>query len=277
MDERVIGSVMDLFFKTPSLQFASFKTFKNVVHFTTTRQGGCSGGTFGTFNLGYYSGDIREHVDTNRRILCEILAVNPDRLFVPHQMHGTEIVVIGQDFLHIDKKRQTALLEGKDALLTSCRDVCIAVSTADCVPVLLYAADKQVVGAVHAGWRGTCLRIVESTVKKMIAEFGCDPVNIHAAIGPSIGPDAFEVGEEVFLAFRDSGFDMGAIAFVHPDTGKYHINLWEANYLQLTAAGIPRQQIEIAGICTRNYSDIFFSARGLGTDSGRMLTGICLR
>ncbi len=208
----------------PSIcQFESFKAFPNIRHFTTTRHGGCSTGAFATFNLGNYSGDTKECIDTNRKVLCDWIGLQPDQLFVPHQMHGTETAVIDQHFLNADQEQQTILLEGKDALLTSCKNICIAVSTADCVPVLLYDASKQITAAIHAGWRGTCRQIVGSVARMMIGDYGCRPAEIHAAIGPSIDPDAFEVGNEVYEAFYDNGFDMEAIAYIHPFTGKYHI------------------------------------------------------
>ncbi len=261
----------------PSIcQFESFKAFPNIRHFTTTRHGGYSSGAFASFNLGNYSGDTKEYIDANRRIVCDWLGLQPNRLFVPHQVHGIETVVIDCDFLSTGKEQQIVLLEGKDALLTSCKNICIAVSTADCVPVLLYDTGKQVAAAVHAGWRGTCRRIVQSVLRLMTDDYGCHPAEIYAAIGPSIGPDAFEVGNEVYETFHNNGLDMETIAYIHPITGKYHINLWEANLQQLTASGVPRQQIEIAGVCTYQHSDNFFSARKLGIESGRMLTGICM-
>ncbi len=258
----------------PILQFESLATFSNIRHFTTTRYGGCSTGAFASFNLGNYSGDVRENLDTNRRTLCKLLGLDQGKLLVPHQLHGTEIAVIDDQFLNLEEARQAMMLEGKDALVTSCKGVCIVVSTADCVPVLIYDAGKRVVAAVHAGWRGTCRRMVQKVIRQMMADYGCTPAEIHAAIGPSIGKEAFEVGNEVYEAFRNNGFDMATIACTNPLTGKYHINLWEANRQQMTELGIPPQQIEIAGICTYQNSDFFFSARKLGIESGRMLTGI---
>ncbi len=258
----------------PILRFESLDAFSNVHHFSTTRYGGCSTGAFESFNLGNYSGDVRENVDANRHILCQLLELVPDKLLVPHQSHGTEITVIDDQFLKLGKVEQTIMLEGKDALITSLKGVCIAVSTADCVPVLLYAPDKKVIATVHAGWRGTCRRIVQKTIRQIITGYGCTPLEIYAAIGPSIGSEAFEVGNEVCEAFRNNEFDMATIAYTNPLTGKYHIDLWEANRQQLTELGIPPQQIEIAGICTYQHSDFFFSARKLGAESGRMLTGI---
>ncbi len=258
------------------LQFESFRAFENIVHFTTTRHGGCSVGTFESFNLSYYSGDVKEHTDINRGKLCEELELKPDMLFVPYQTHKAGIAILEQDFMLAEKEQQCEMLREKDALLTSRKNVCIAVSTADCVPILLYAADQQVIGAIHAGWRGTCLRIVQSVIEEMKNRYGCDPTNMYVAIGPSIGPDAFEVGEEVYRAFCDTGFDPKSCSFIHPVTEKHHINLWETNRRQLLESGVLPDRIEVSDICTYRHSDTFFSARKSGIVSGRMLTGICL-
>ncbi len=258
------------------LHFELFKQFKNITDFSTTRQGGCSTGNFDAFNLSYYSGDLKKNVDKNRRKLCKDLHLIENNLFVPYQTHHSEIVIIDDDFLQSKKEDQEIKLQGKDALITSLKNVSIAITTADCVPIILYAADKNVIGAVHAGWRGTVSYILKKTIQTMINHYHCNPDCIYAAIGPSISPAVFETGDEVYLTFKDAGFDMPSISFKHPDTRKYHINLWEANKQQLMASNIPENQIEIAGICTYSESEQFFSARKLSITSGRMLTGICM-
>ncbi len=258
------------------LQFESFLRFNHITHFSTTRSGGCSLNTFESFNLSEYSGDQEEHVVENREKLCNILQLNSQKLFVPFQSHGTGIFVIEDHFMDLSEAERKIELQNKDALITARKDVCIGVTTADCVPVLLYAEDKNVIGAVHAGWRGTQQFILQKTVQKMIHDFGCHPSNIHAAIGPSICCEAFEVGDEVYESFQEAGFEMQSISHKNPPTGKYHIDLQEANCQQLINSGVLRQQIEISGICTHTNSDRFFSARKLGIKSGRMLTGICL-
>jgi len=258
------------------LQFESFLPFENVIHFSTTRKGGVSQGSYGSFNLSCYSGDSEENVHKNRQLLCQITGLEDRRLLVPYQVHGSETLMIEESFIQESETGQSRLLEGKDALLTSLRDCCLAVTTADCVPILLYAADRKVIGAVHAGWRGTRSLILQKTVEKMIEYYHCSPMEIYAVIGPSIGPDRFEVGDEVYEAFREGGFEMSEIAFRNPETGKFHIDLREANSTQLKRLGVPDEQIRVSAICTNEQSERFFSARKLGIHSGRMLTGICL-
>ncbi len=255
-------------------RFNSLEQFTNLFHFTTARAGGCSTGTYASFSLSCFAGDSEDCVRKNREQLCNVIGIDVRSLYVPHQTHGTELLLVENDFVTAPAKQQVQMLYGKDALLSSQKGVCIAVSTADCVPILLYAKNKQVIGAVHAGWRGTCGRILQRSVQTMVSHYGCSSKEIHAVIGPSISKDAFEVGNEVYEAFHANGFEMDAIASRHPDTGKHHIDLWEANRLQLLQLGVPAEQIQLTGVCTYTHGDTYFSARRLGTASGRMLTGI---
>ena len=150
-------------------------------------------------------------------------------------------------------------------------------ATADCVPVLLYDKKQHVVAAVHAGWKGTVKHIVSHVMDHLNQKFGTQGEDVVACIGPSISLESFEVGDEVYDAFKESGFDMSLISMKKKETGKYHIDLWEANRIELLNAGVPAEQIEVAGICTYIHHDEFFSARRLGIDSGRTLSGIMIR
>jgi YfiH family protein len=170
-----------------------------------------------------------------------------------------------------------AMLQEKDAVITDIPDVCLCVSTADCLPVLLYDSVREVVAAVHAGWRGTVGRIVAHTLQVMREHYGTQAVDVHAIIGPCISLKAFEVGIEVYEAFEQAGFDMEQIAHWHPEKEKYHIDLPAANRLQLLAEGVPEEQIHDSAICTYSQHEDFFSARRLGIRSGRILNGIVIK
>ena len=255
-------------------RYPGLSRFGDISHFVTSRAGGVSEGNYASMNLGLYSGDSRERVDENIRRLMTGLGLGPERLLLPRQVHGCRVAVVDRTFTQLSGVEREARLEGFDALITADPGVCVAVATADCVPVLLYAADKRVVAAVHAGWRGTVLRIAELTIQRMVDEFGCDPRQVWAAIGPSISPSAFEVGEEVVDAFHDAGFDLSRLLLRDPDSGKGHIDLWEANRMSLTGAGLDGDHIELAGICTYERFSDYFSARRLGIQSGRFLSGI---
>ena len=259
------------------VQFHGLDRYEHIFHFVTTREGGISKGAYATLNPSRYTDDDPAHIQQNLSRLAQAIHLQPTQILLPHQVHQDRILDITPAFLSQSQSSQLAQLEGIDALLTAVPHVCVAISTADCVPVLLYAPDRQVVAAVHAGWRGTVLRIAQRCVEQMQQQYQCDPARLQAAIGPSISQAAFEVGEEVVEAFREAGFELSSLMYRHPDSQKAHIDLWKANQLQLLEAGLQTAHIEIAGICTYQQVDQFFSARRLGIRSGRILSGIYLR
>lgn len=254
----------------------------DVVAFSTQRDGGCSTGNYGTFNANWYCGDNEECVAQNRELLAQALQVRSEDLFVPHQTHGIRVECIKQDWIGMPERDVRKRLEDVDAIVTDVSGLCICVSTADCIPILLYDEKYSAVAAIHAGWRGTVQNIVGHTIAFMKQVYGTCPENVRACIGPGISLDAFEVGDEVYQKFQDSGFNMDVMAVQYPDSvvrgkTKWHLDLWEANRLLLVSSGIPETQIQVAGICTYKEYKRFFSARRLGIRSGRILNGIMLK
>ena len=254
---------------------------EGVKAFSSTRHGGFSKGHYAAFNINHYCGDSEEDIAKNRSLLCELLGIQETRLLMPHQVHLTEVVAIDNAFLGLPAKEQKVRLEGVDALMTSLPGVCIGVSTADCIPVLLYDQAKHVSCAIHAGWRGTVKRIVEKAVSEMTSVYGSRPEDILAQIGPGIHLESFEVGDEVYDAFEKEGFQMETISQKYPANDgsaqeKWHIDLPECNRLQLLVSGIPESQISVSAIDTFQQHDTFFSARRLGINSGRIFTGILM-
>ena len=245
-----------------------------VTVFNTTRHGGVSQGAYGRFNINRFCGDDETCINKNLDILSRELNVEKDNIIMPHQTHGDEVRQIGRDFLSLPQQVKAMILEGVDALTTNVKNICIGVSTADCVPIIIYDTEHHASAAVHAGWRGTVKRIALKAVASMRMSYGSHPDRLHAVIGPAISLEAFEVGNEVYDEFVSAGFDMNAISR-HKD--KWHIDLKECNRLQLTAAGLHDCNITVSGICTFNSYTDYFSARRLGTRSGRMFTGIVLR
>jgi hypothetical protein len=263
----------------PELHFYDFG--EGVKAFSSTRKGGCSEGNYAEFNINHYCGDSEDAIQTNRTSLCHYLGISEDRLIMPHQVHQTEIVAIDEAFLRLSAEGQKARLEGVDALMTNLVDVCIGVSTADCIPVLIYDRVKRVSCAIHAGWRGTVKRIVEKAVETMISVYGSRPSDLLVQIGPGIHLESFEVGDEVYEAFAQEGFAMEAISQRFPAADgssieKWHIDLPMCNLQQLRSKGIPQSQISVSEVCTFQQSDIYFSARRLGINSGRIFTGILM-
>lgn len=250
-----------------------YNIHEDVVAFSTTRQGGVSTGNYATFNINRYCGDTEEAINGNRKLLCQLLKIEDDHLIMPHQVHLTKTAVIDEAFFKSSEEVRKEILEGVDAVMTNLPDICIGVSTADCIPVLIYDSRLKVAAAIHAGWRGTVKRIVKQTITDMKTVYGSDPKDMKAQIGPGISLDSFEVGNEVYEAFVAAGFDMSPISKQY---FKWHIDLPECNRLQLIEAGLPPENISVANICTMKQSDKFFSARRLGIQSGRIFTGIKL-
>lgn len=189
----------------------------------------------------------------------------PEGIILPVQPHSCNVAVA---------RESQAEYPDTDALVTDKAGVMIGIRTADCVPVLLYDDVRRVVAAVHAGWRGTVGGITHKAVDVMVSDFGCRPTDIHAIIGPSISPEAFEVGNEVVEQFMLAGFPDDIVLRNYP---KHHIDLWKANQWLLTEAGVPAEQIEVARLCTYTNTNRFFSARREGIGTGRLVSGIMVK
>lgn len=245
-----------------------------VTAFSTTRHGGESKGNYGCMNINSYCGDDMQTIAANRRLLAEELNVKGEHIVVPHQVHDVVCREITDNFLKLPTSEQTDFLDGVDAVLTRCPNLCIGVSTADCIPVLLYDEQHHAAAAVHAGWRGTVCYIVRKAIEAMSQVFGTLPDNLRAVIGPGISLRNFEVGQEVYDAFAASGHPMNAIAVKYE---KWHLNLPLSNKLQLEDVGVQPANIIMTDICTYDAVDDYFSARRLGIASGRIYTGIILR
>jgi YfiH family protein len=159
-----------------------------------------------------------------------------------------------------------------DAIVTNDPGVALVVQVADCAPILLADTTRQAVAAVHAGWRSTMQRIVIAAVERMHEEFGTNPADLVAAIGPSLGECCGEMGEEVVDAFRTAGHDDRDITrwFSRSPGARPHFRLWDANRDQLVSAGVRQDAVHIAGLCTRTHHDVFHSYRAAGPAAGRM-------
>ena len=260
--------------KTPEPQLHYYDIAPNVTAFSSTRHGGVSEGNYASFNVNAYCGDNPEHIAQNRKALCKLLHIKPDRLIMPHQVHGTGVTQISKTFFLLNEDIRRTALEGIDALITNVPDICIGVSTADCIPIIIYDPEHHAAGVVHSGWRGTVANIAEAAVASMIRSYHSKPGSLLAVIGPGISCRNFEVGDEVYNAFASAGYPMDAIAVREE---KWHINLPKCCRLQLEAVGIPSENIRMTNICTYEHTDDFFSARRLGIDSGRIFTGVVLR
>ena len=247
---------------------------KGVRAFSTLRNsGGVGEGAYASFNITPYCGDAPNNVLLCRTELAQELGITEQRVVLPFQTHTNQVKVVEESFFDFPLQEQVAYLEEVDALVTSLPGVCIGVSTADCVPILIYDFEQQVVAAVHAGWRGVVGHIAQNTVEEM-KKLGSNVSDIRVVIGPSIGPASFEVGDEVVRAFLASNFPDRVILhnYVKP-----HIDLWASVAFELEEIGVSLQNVQIAGVDTFTHSDSFFSARQLGLNSGRIFSGFLLQ
>lgn len=263
----------------PDFSKSVFSTVNNCgeysfVRFTTTRHGGVSTGEYASFNLGEYCGDDPADVRCNRVILCNELDVSPDLLLVPRQVHEDKIVHVNAVFLSESKAVQMERMQGVDALVSSLDDVCLGVTTADCVPVVLYCPNPSVIASIHAGWRGTAKRIVNKVISEMQSVYVCNPEDIRAVIFPCISSRVYEVGEDVVQAMAETGVDMQGALRPSSRSGYFYLDLVAVNRQLLLASGVKEEHIEIKWDCTYTREDDLFSARRQGLKSGRALSGI---
>jgi YfiH family protein len=159
-----------------------------------------------------------------------------------------------------------------DVIVSDDPDAAVGVRVADCAPILIGDRRRCAVAAIHAGWRGTVQRAAITGVRRLTAEFGSNPKDLVAAVGPCLGPCCGEVGEEVVDAFRQAGHDrIDVDAWFSPaPSGRPYLDLWRANRDQLRAAGVPADQIHVAALCTKTHADWLHSYRTAGAHAGRM-------
>lgn len=239
-----------------------------VPHCFTTRHGGVSTGHLSSLNIGSHRGDSAENVEENFRILSNALGFDLNALVLTRQTHSDIVrVVTKADYAGLDH----SVCPECDALVTNDPGTALVVFTADCTPILLWDPVTGAVGAAHAGWRGTAAKIAARTVSAMVDNFGCDPENIRAAIGPNIGPCCFQTDADVPQAMIEA-FGSEAESYIRTDGDKYYVNLKELNALALRQAGV--HQIEISTDCTMCQHERFWShryTRGLRGSQGAII------
>lgn len=247
--------------KNELIQYDIFEPHKNVKAFSTTKE------TL-EHQSPRFTGDSAKIYLENRKILAAILNIQPEQLIFPRQTHTNYVA----DLTQIPKKE----IKETDALVTNQSEICLCVQTADCVPILLFDPTQNVISAIHAGWRGTVKKIAKIAIQKMISNYQSSPENVLALIGPSIGPQVYEVGNEVVEGVRKN--IPNAEKTLHQNKkGKFHFNLWEANRQILLNSGLKNKNIEISSECSFTESEKYFSARREGIHTGRMVSGIMLQ
>lgn len=246
------------------------------VHGISTRHGGVSTGAYASLNLGLHVSDEQAAVVENRRIFCKGLQVEPERTVTCQQVHGSNIVRVSKAEAGAGFADYETAIADTDALITNEVGLPLMLFFADCTPILLADPVHKAVGLAHGGWKGTVAAIAAQTVAMMRQEFGSRPEDLLAAIGPAIGPCCYAVGTEVAQQFRQAFPDFQA-QILREEDGEIKLDLWQANALQLQAAGLKPEHIEVAGVCTACHNKQFFSYRADKGKTGRIAALICIR
>ncbi len=245
------------------VKYFSFGSLRGlgVTQMVFTRAGGVSQGPWESLNVGLTVGDDPENVARNREISFEAAGRPVETLSDSWLVHGSNALI------YDEPRPQSQVSPPKaDIILTDNPEVTLFMRYADCVPILLVDPVKRAVGLAHAGWKGTVLRTAEKAVQAMTARYGSKPADLLAGIGPSIGPERYEVGPEVAVAVR-AVFDEDAERLLPAVNGSTHFDLWEANRLTLAQAGV--HEIEVAEICTAENTADWFSHRAEDGVTGR--------
>lgn len=246
------------------IRFTNLGQYQSIAHFVTTRTGGTSLSPCDSLNLGFGTRDNQEHVLENRKLLSRSIQVPLESFVVGRQVHGDRIAVVTEKDQGKGACDYNSALDATDAMITDVPGVCLMVLLADCVPMLFYDPVRQVVGAAHAGWKGTAKLIGKKVIQAMSDSLGCRPSDMLVGIGPSIGPCCYEVGTDVISQFEADLIDEHG-----------HLDLRAANTRQLLKAGVVSCNIEIAEICTKCNPDRFYSERHT-PGTGRFGAGIML-
>ena len=250
------------------LLFSRLARHGDLAHFTTTRAGGVSKGEYESLNLSFKVGDEEKCVLENRRRLAETVGVSPADFVFGEQVHGDGIAIVTEEMRGRGAYSWEDGLPRTDAMITNVPSVVLSVLVADCVPIVLYDPVERVCGAAHAGRPGSLLGITGKTVRMLGEKFGCNPKNIEAGIGPSIGPESYDLEDQFLGGVPDK--------YLHERGGKRFLDLWAMNKDQLIAAGIPERNIELSGIDTFR-DERFFSHRRATGKGGRFGVGVVLR
>jgi YfiH family protein len=226
------------------------------VHGFPERTGGVSSGKRTSLNLGFRWGDERAAVEQNRRLVAERVGYPPDALQVTKHVHGTAVWRVG------DPQPEPPEFDG---MVCDRPGPVLGAFAADCIPILFADPIARVIGACHAGWRGTVAGVARNVVDRMV-ELGARPGDIRVALGPSIGACCFEVGPEVVAAFRDAFGDLPGMVVAGPN--KDHVDLRVATRAVVERAGVSPAHVDDKPPCTRCNPDRFFSYRRDGMEGG---------
>lgn len=252
-----------------NLWFGTFSRFEQLLvkHGISTRTGGISDQPFTSLNLGLHTGDEADKVRENRRLFACAVGVEPSHVTTAEQVHGDKVFVVRREHAGCGAEEYSQSIKGVDALITNVPGVPLMLFFADCVPVLIVDPKRRAIALSHAGWKGTVAAIAEKTVMAMASEYGTNPADCIAGIGPSIGQCCYEVDEAVINKLKIFPYWQDLIT---PKGMHWQLNLWEANRRQLLDAGLASDNVAVSAVCTSCNTDLFFSYRAEKGSTGRI-------
>lgn len=249
-----------------NIEYYQFKALQGpgMFHGVFSRKGGVSPQPWGSLNLGGTVGDDPENVSENLDRLLSVSGFKREQLVQVRQVHSSKVVIAEEP---VDAES-----EG-DAIATDRSGLLLLMRFADCVPVLFFDQENRAIAIAHAGWKGTLEGVVSEVVRKMGENYGTDPSVLRVGIGPSIGPDHYQIGADVIQLVKES-FPADYERVLIEDQDEVKLDLWKANWIHLKNAGV--QQIEISGICTGCDPNLWYSHRAERGRTGRFAAVIGL-
>ncbi len=278
--ERTTALVSDAG-KAPYISILPFSDLDHMVSGFSTRLGGVSEGIFESMNLASNRGDDPGKVSRNFELIGETFGISPENMVYAHQTHTSNVMRVTKEHcgMGIIKERS---FSNVDALVTDEPGVCLVTGHADCLPVFFADRKKNAIGLAHAGWRGTVKDIAGNVIRMMKTEFGTAPEDLAAFIGPGICMEHFEVGEDVEQEFAAAyeGSRREQVIKDKPADGnerKYLVDLYMANFYNMTDAGMRSENIYLSDICTFCNPNLLFSHRYTKGQRGGMCAFLMLR
>lgn len=267
--------------ETPALHMHALEELGGVRALFSGRSGGVSPRWQGGLNWSRSVGDELNNVQENRRRTLALMGLTPGSAIMAGLIHGDRVVAVTDRALNTGSDQAQAnpneagsnaevvqVIPDCDALITDRPGLGLVATAADCVPIYLYDPVRRVIGIAHAGWRGTVAGIAGKTAKAMAERYGCALTDIHAVVGPSIGPCCFEVDDQVAQPIRQAyGLMAEDLLLEGRLPGKYQLDLWETNRLDLRRIGV--KHVAVAGECTSCGVDRLFSHRAERGQAGR--------
>ncbi|AOT68450.1 peptidoglycan editing factor PgeF [Geosporobacter ferrireducens] len=246
-----------------------------VISCFASRIGGVSKKPYSSLNLGVKTADSRANIQKNYELLFKAINIPIENSVLSDQVHKDNIKIITTADRGKGIIRDSNIFE-VDGMITNEKGIALVTHYADCVPIYLLDPVNKVIGLVHAGWKGTVLRIAQKAILKMQESFGTEPKNCLAAIGPSIGKCCYEVDEPVINKFNQNFTNLSKYVFFK-ENNRYNLDLWEANKNQLEEIGILQRNIIISNLCTHCNNHLFFSHRSEEGITGRMAAVLQLK